>query len=91
MSDLREAYDAYLLRVKRHFGEITAGEYGKYQGRLIKTLDETEFQSKWLNFRKILDSYQKMMEREDTINDSIMQTLKEVAAELLIDDASIFD
>ena len=80
-----QRYQAYLLRVQEKLGGAAAGAYAKYQGRLIKVLDLPEFVQHWSQYEHLHASYDQIMAGGDTVNDAIVQMLRERAAELLLD------
>ena len=83
--EVQQAYDAYLERVEGILGEKTVGGYATHQGRLIKVLQIAEFGKRFIEYRQLQQHYEQSMARGDTINDAILQLLRERAAELLLD------
>lgn len=84
-ADLQQAYDAYQQRVSTHLGEVEVGGYAKVQGRLIKVLGREEFERRFLEYQHVQQAYEQSMARGDTVNDAIVQLLRERAAEFLLD------
>ncbi|MCA9669916.1 MAG: hypothetical protein KC503_30180 [Myxococcales bacterium] len=84
MSD--SPYEAYLARAGAILGSVEVGGYGKYQGRLVKKLTSAEFGERWHQYQATKQQYDQILEQGDTVNDAIVQLLKEHASELLIDE-----
>jgi hypothetical protein len=86
-AELQQAYDAYHERVRANLGEVDVGGYAKVQGRLIKVLGLDEFERRYLEYQHVQQAFEQSMARGDTVNDAIVQVLRERAAELLLDPA----
>ena len=84
LEDLPARYDEYLERFARLVGEVAAGSFAKYDGRLIKKLSFEEFSPAFLEYYDILARYEDSVARGDTINDVIVRLVRERAAELVL-------
>lgn len=83
MSDDR--YLAYLARFESEIGAIAVGGYGKWKGKLVRKLAPDEFLKKAQELDTLRSTYEKILERGDTLNDALTKVLRERQVELLVD------
>ncbi len=81
-----DPYRDYLQRFEHEIGAIAVGGYGKYQGKLVRKLNPAEFAKKHDELLTLRGTYEKILERGDTLNDAILRLLRERQAELLVHD-----
>ena len=79
-----EEFKAYVQRFDAEVGAKDFGEYGTWDGKLVKKLRYDEFVEKWKEYTKLDALYKGILERGDTVNDVVLKTLRDRAAELLI-------
>ena len=79
-----EAYELYLQRFTDQVADVEVGSFGKFDGKLVKKLDEVEFAKAWTEFVELRDNYEKMMEMGLTIDNIILKLLKERASALVL-------
>jgi hypothetical protein len=84
IEDLPGRYHEYLERFARQLGELPAGTFAKFGGRLIKKLAFEEFTPAYLEYQEIRGHYLASVERGDTINDVALMVLREKAANLVL-------
>ena len=86
-SDLTDdqSYDEYLQRVACQFGARLPGSYVKFRSRLIRVLNETEFERAHVEYRTVRGKYVHMLQTGQTVNDALVQVLNERGADLLLD------
>jgi hypothetical protein len=84
VDDLPARYHEYLERFTATAGDVRAGAFVKYSGRLIKKLTFEEFTPAYLDFNEIAARYQDSVDRGDTINDIVLRLLRDQAANLLL-------
>jgi hypothetical protein len=84
IEDLPARYHEYLERFVRELGELPAGAFAKFGGRLIKKLTFEEFTPAYLDFVDLCSQYDESIERGDTIDDIVLRILREKAAELVL-------
>ena len=82
--DVIEEFKEYVRRFDEALGVKGFGEYGTWNGKLVKKLKYDEFVGKWKEYKKFDALYQGILERGDTVNDIVLKTLRDYAAELLI-------
>jgi hypothetical protein len=83
--DLAARYDEYLARCRGRVGELAAGAFTKFGGRLIKKLTLEEFAAAYVEYTDVLERYTESLDRGDTINDLVLRLLRERAAGLVLD------
>ncbi|HJZ85115.1 MAG TPA: hypothetical protein VKN99_08100 [Polyangia bacterium] len=83
--DLIDEYREYLQRFDRLVGDVDFGTPAKWKGRLVTKLPYEQFEARFAEFKKFERVYQEIMERGDTVNDSLQKILRDRAAELLLD------
>lgn len=79
-----EEFKAYVERFNTEVGPKEFGEFGTWEGKLVKKLRYDEFVEKYKEYSKLDKLYQGILERGDTVNDVVLKTLRDRAAELLI-------
>ena len=79
-------YTTYLARFDERVGRVAVGAYGKWQGKLVRKLAEPEFDAKQAEYASLEEMYRAIVQRGDTINDTVVRLLRERAAELILDD-----
>jgi len=84
IDDLPARYDEYLKRFATEIGEVAAGGFAKYNGRLVKKLGFEDFTPAYLEYTGIARSYQESLDRGDTINDLVIKLLREQSASLIL-------
>lgn len=85
IEDLPGRYEEYLERCRTQLGDLAAGAFVKFSGRLIKKLTFEEFTPAYLEYTELLDRYNESLDRGDTINDLVLRMLREKAAGLVLD------
>lgn len=84
IDDLTERYREYLDRFMTEIGDVKAGAFAKFNGRLIKKLSFEEFTPKFLEYNELAERYLESLDRGDTINDVVLKVLRESAANLVL-------
>ena len=84
IEDLPGRYHEYLERFTKELGELPAGKFAKFGGRLIKKLTFEEFTPEFLEYAEMCARYDESVERGDTINDIVLRILREKAANLVL-------
>ena len=79
-------YNEYLTRWEQLVGQVPVGSYGKWKGKMVKKLAPAEFLGKLDEYTQLHSHYQKVIERGDTINDTMVKLLRERATELLLEE-----
>lgn len=77
-------YRAYLSRFDAEVGALAVGAYGKWQGQLVRKLSEAEFATRSAEFDQLDRTYRGILERGDTIDDTLVRVWRERRCELLI-------
>jgi hypothetical protein len=80
-----ESYQTYLGRFEREVGPLAVGAYGKWKGKLVRKLSESEFTAKQNEYLTLDKTYRLICERGDTINDAVVRMWRERGAELLLE------
>ncbi len=83
--DLVREFKSYVKRFDEEIGVKDFGEFGTWNGKLVKKLKFDEFGKKWKEYRQLDILYTGILERGDTVNDVILKSLRDCAGELLID------
>jgi hypothetical protein len=84
IEDLPGRYHEYLERFAKELGELPAGAFAKFSGRLIKKLTFEEFTPAYLEYAEMCAQYDESVTRGDTINDIVLRILREKAANLVL-------
>ena len=84
IEDLPKRYHEYLERFATEIGEVVAGGFAKYNGRLVKKLSFEDFTPAYLEYTGIERSYHESLDRGDTINDLVIKLLREQSASLIL-------
>ncbi len=84
IEDLPARYHEYLARFAGELGDLPAGAFAKFGGRLIKKLTFEEFTPAYLEYTEMRTHYDETIERGDTINDLMLRILREKAANLVL-------
>ena len=82
---LIEEFKQYIERYQKEVGNREFGEYGSWNGFVVKKMNFDEFVAKYEEFRNLERLYADILERADTVNDAIFRTLREQGANLLIE------
>ena len=77
-------YADYLDRFASVVGEIAEGQYGQYKGRLVLKMTRDQFEERYQRYLKLGIHYGELLERSDTIEDSITVDLRAAEIELLV-------
>ena len=85
IEDLPGRYDEYLARCAAKLGDLAAGAFVKFGGRLIKKLTFEEFTPAYLEYTEMLEHYTASLDRGDTVNDLVLRLLRDKAAGLVLD------
>ncbi len=85
IEDLPGRYEEYLARCTTKLGDIVAGAFVKFSGKLIKKLTFEEFTPAYLEYTELLERYTESLDRGDTINDLVLRMVREKAAGLVFD------
>lgn len=81
-----DPYLDYLSRWEQNVGAVPVGQYGKWKSTMVRKLAPAEFLNKLDEYNQLSSHYQKVLERGDTLNDTMIRLLRERAIELLIED-----
>jgi hypothetical protein len=84
LDDLPGKYHEYLDRFATEIGDVAAGAFAKFAGKLIKKLSFEEFTPAYIEYTEMADRYRETLERGDTINDVVLKILREQAASLVL-------
>lgn len=84
IEDLPARYHEYLARFQKKLGDLPAGAFAKFGGRLIKKLTFEEFTPAYLEYQDMRMHYLSSVERGDTIDDVVLRVLREKAANLVV-------
>ena len=84
IEDLPARYQQYLERFRTEVGDVAAGAFAKYNGRLIKKLLFEEFSPAYLEYTEISDRYYDSLDRGETVNDVVVRILREKSANLVL-------
>lgn len=79
-----EEFKTYVQRFDTEVGAKEFGEFGTWNRKLVKKLKYDEFVEKYREYKKLDELYTGILERGDTVNDVVLKTLSDCAAELLI-------
>jgi hypothetical protein len=77
-------FDEYLQRFQEIVGEIEAGQYGKYKGRLVLKMTREQFEARYLQYLTLGIRYGTMLSQSDTIEDTLTVDIRAAEVELLI-------
>jgi hypothetical protein len=80
-----DPYLDYLSRWEQHVGAVPVGQYGKWKGTMVRKLAPAEFLNKLDEYTQLSSHYQKVLERGDTLNDTMIRLVRERAIELLLE------
>ncbi|PKN45830.1 MAG: hypothetical protein CVU59_07920 [Deltaproteobacteria bacterium HGW-Deltaproteobacteria-17] len=80
-----DEFKQYITRFSTDVGNREFGEYGSWNGFVVKKMNFDEFVAKYEEFRNLERLYADILERGDTVNDAIFRTLREQGANLLIE------
>jgi hypothetical protein len=80
-----DPYLAYLGRWDELVGAVPVGQYGKWNGKMVRKLAPAEFLNKLDEYQKLNTHYHQCLERGDTLNDAMVKLLSERAGELLLE------
>ncbi|MBU1068968.1 hypothetical protein KKD52_08810 [Myxococcota bacterium] len=80
-----DEFKQYITRFQTDVGNREFGEYGSWNGFVVKKMNFDEFVAKYEEFRNLERLYADILERGDTVNDAIFRTLREQGANLLIE------
>jgi hypothetical protein len=81
---LVKEFKAYVERFDKEVGVKDFGEFGTWNRQLVKKLKFDEFAKKWKEYKQLDVLYTGILERGDTVNDVVLKSLRDCAAELLI-------
>jgi len=84
IDDLPARYHEYLERFAKQIGDVKAGAFAKYDGKLIKKLSFEDFTPLFIEYIEMIDHYRESLDRGDTINDLVIKLLREHAANLVL-------
>ena len=77
-------FEDYLQRFAQLVGDIEEGQYGQYKGRLVLKMSRFQFEERYQQYLDLGIHYGELLERSDTIEDSITVDLRAAEIELLI-------
>jgi hypothetical protein len=77
-------YDDYLERFLQLVGEIEEGQYGSYKNRLVLKMSRAQFEERYQQYLALGFKYADMLNKSDTIEDTLAVDLKSAEVELLI-------
>ncbi len=80
-----EAYQSYVARFDREVGPLAVGASGKWKGKPVRKLSESEFATKQNEYLTLDKTYRLIVERGDTINDAVVRLWRERAMELILE------
>jgi hypothetical protein len=84
IEDLPTRYHEYLERFTTEIGDVRAGAFAKFNGKLIKKLSFEEFTPAYIEYSEMLERFTESLDRGDTINDAVLRILREKAAGLVM-------
>lgn len=84
IDDLPARYHEYLDRFTTELGDVKAGAFAKYGGKLIKKMSFEDFTPAYLEYTEMCERYHESVERGDTINDVVLKVVREKAASLIL-------
>jgi len=82
--ELQKEYEGYLTRFTAEHGEVDLGAFVKFKGKLVKKLDLDEFTRVYDEYHQLAAHYFESLDRGDTINDIVVKSIREHAANLLL-------
>ena len=77
-------FEEYFQRFTELVGVIEEGQYGQYKGRLVLKMNRQQFEDRYQQYLDLGIHYGELLERSDTIEDSITVDLRAAEIELLI-------
>jgi hypothetical protein len=83
--DFVDQYRTYLERFEQQVGNYDFGAPAKWKGRLVKKLSYEEFEAKLGEFLKFDAVYREILQRGDTVSDTVLRLLRDRSAELLLE------
>lgn len=82
-----DAYQAYLSRFDQSVGPLAVGGFGKWKGKPVRKLSAEEFAVKHGEWETLSRTYQKILERGDTLNDAVTKLLRERQIDLILENS----
>ena len=90
MGDDATDYSAYEERFLRLVGDIVPGQYGRYNGRLIRRLDTEQFQSTSETYGRLGARLNSAVMSGDTIDEGLTVQLRALEVSLVIENSDYF-
>ncbi|MCA9543318.1 MAG: hypothetical protein KC613_02980 [Myxococcales bacterium] len=84
-TDYDKEFGRYVERFERLVGDLSAGQYGHYRGRLVRRFDPPQFRAKVDEYMGLGQRFTAMLNAGDTIDDTLAVELRAVEVELVLE------
>ena len=83
--EIIDNFQSYGERFERFIGNIKIGQYGHYRGRVIRRLDQEQYNAKYREYLWLRDRFAQIIQTGDTIDEVFVADLRAAEIELLFE------
>ncbi len=85
MTDLAREFSEYLDRVERLVGDIKTGQFGRFRNRLVRKLDQEQFQEKIQEYTQHGERLSEAVMNGDTIDERLTVQIRAIEFDLVME------
>ena len=79
-----KGYGQYLNRFDELVGKVDVGQVGSFKGKLVKRLTQEEYEILAGEYQIVLDEFEAMVRRAQTVDERVIMRIRKSELELLI-------
>jgi len=85
MTAAAQEFSEYINRVERLVGDIQTGQYGHFRNRLVRKLDQSQFEEKMSEYTDCGDQLAQAVENGDTIDERLTVQIRALEFDLVME------
>lgn len=83
------SYEDYLNRFEQLVGSVEVGQVGSFKGKLVKKLSAKRFDELSLYYSSLIEQFNGMVQRAETIDERVMMGIRRTELELLVEKSPV--
>lgn len=83
------SYEDYISRFEQLVGSVEVGQVGSFRGKLVKKLSEERFDELSQYYSNLIEQFNGMVQRAETIDERVMMGIRRTEVELLVEKSPV--
>ena len=89
MNDSMNTFDSYEERFDRLIGQISAGQYGQFRGRLVRRMTGAEYKDELNRYLALGQRLENLMDSGDTMDERLTTQIRALEVTLVLEKSQI--